>query len=66
MIAVDRHRGRRSAGEPENKKLPVLKVLGSMYVYGDMTLALKEIKVVEDVLKAQSLSTQKQAAVRAA
>jgi acetoacetate decarboxylase len=40
-------------------KLPILKVLGSMYVYGDMTLALKEIKVVEDLLKAQPESLRK-------
>lgn len=31
-------------------KLPVLKVLGSVYVKGGMTLALKEMKVVEDYL----------------
>jgi hypothetical protein len=47
-------------------KLPVLKVLGSMYVYGDMTLALKEIKVLEDLLKAQPVSPRKEAAERAA
>jgi acetoacetate decarboxylase len=32
-------------------KLPVLKVLGSMFISGDMTLALKNMKVVEDFLK---------------
>jgi acetoacetate decarboxylase len=32
-------------------KLPVLKVLGSVYVNGGMTLALKDMKVVEDLLK---------------
>jgi acetoacetate decarboxylase len=32
-------------------KLPVLKVLGSMYIKGDMTLALKEMLVVQDLLK---------------
>jgi acetoacetate decarboxylase len=34
-------------------KLPVLKVLGAAYAYGEMRLALKEIKVVEDLLKPQ-------------
>ncbi len=32
-------------------KLPVLKVLGAMYIDGEMTLALKDMKVVEDLLK---------------
>jgi len=32
-------------------KLPVLKVLGSMYVSGDMTLSLKDMRVIEDLLK---------------
>ena len=32
-------------------KLPVLKILGAMYVKGDMTLALKDMKVAEDLLK---------------
>jgi acetoacetate decarboxylase len=32
-------------------KLPVLKVLGSMFINGEMTLALKDMKVVEDLLK---------------
>ena len=32
-------------------KLPVLKVLGSMFISGDMTLALKDMKVVDDLLK---------------
>jgi acetoacetate decarboxylase len=32
-------------------KLPVLKVLGSMYINGEMTLALKDMKVVDDLLK---------------
>jgi hypothetical protein len=31
--------------------LPVLKVLGSMFINGEMTLALKDMKVVEDLLK---------------
>lgn len=29
-------------------KLPVLKLVGSMYMSGDMTLALKDMKVIED------------------
>jgi acetoacetate decarboxylase len=32
-------------------KLPVLKVLGAMVMSGDMTLALKDMKVAEDLLK---------------
>jgi acetoacetate decarboxylase len=32
-------------------KLPVLKVIGSAYISGGMTLSLKEMKVVEDLLK---------------
>jgi acetoacetate decarboxylase/3-phenylpropionate/cinnamic acid dioxygenase small subunit len=32
-------------------KLPVLKVLGAMYMSGDMTLALKDMKVAQDLLK---------------
>ena len=32
-------------------KLPVLKVLGSMFISGDMSLALKDMKVAEDLLK---------------
>lgn len=32
-------------------KLPVLKVLGAMYISGEMTLALKDMKVLEDLLK---------------
>jgi len=32
-------------------KLPVLKVIGSVYVSGAMTLALKDMRVVEDLLK---------------
>jgi acetoacetate decarboxylase len=32
-------------------KLPVLKVLGAMYIDGEMTLALKELVVVQDLLK---------------
>ena len=39
-------------------KLPVLKVLGSVYVTGGMTLALKDIKVVEDFLRAGSRALQ--------
>jgi acetoacetate decarboxylase len=34
-------------------KLPVLKVLGAVYAHGDMSLALSEAKVVEDLLKRQ-------------
>ncbi len=50
-----------SADDPFHK-LPVLKVLGSMYVYGDMSLALKEIKVVEDLLRAQPVAPGKEVA----
>jgi len=32
-------------------KLPVLKVLGGTYVHGDMTLAIKEMRVLHDFLK---------------
>jgi acetoacetate decarboxylase len=32
-------------------KLPVLKMIGSTYINGNMTLALKDMKVVEDLLK---------------
>ena len=32
-------------------KLPVLKVLGGAYAHADMKLAMKEVKVVEDLLK---------------
>jgi hypothetical protein len=32
-------------------KLPVLKVLGAMFMSGDMTLALKDMKVAQDLLK---------------
>jgi acetoacetate decarboxylase len=32
-------------------KLPILKVLGSMFISGDMTLALKDVKVAQDLLK---------------
>jgi hypothetical protein len=38
-------------------KLPVLKVLGAAYAHGEMSLALKEIKVVEDLRKPQKLPT---------
>jgi hypothetical protein len=31
-------------------KLPIIRVLGSAYLRGNMTLALKDIKVVENVL----------------
>jgi len=34
-------------------KLPVLKVLGAAYAHADMKLAMKEVNVVEDLLKAQ-------------
>jgi acetoacetate decarboxylase len=34
-------------------KLPILKTLGAMYFEGDMTLALKEMKVLDDMLKKQ-------------
>jgi hypothetical protein len=40
-------------------KLPVLKVLGAAYAYGEMSLALKEIKVVEDLLKMQPGSARR-------
>ena len=47
-------------------KLPVLKVLGASYVWGEMSLALKEIKVVEDLLKAQPVAPRKEVAGRVA
>jgi hypothetical protein len=43
-------------------KLPILKVLGAVYAHADMSLALKEIKVVEDLLKSQPLLAQKKTA----
>lgn len=39
-------------------KLPVLKVLGAVYAYGEMNLALKEIKVAEDLLKPQQAAAK--------
>lgn len=32
-------------------KLPILQTLGAMYFQGDMTLALKEMTVLDDMLK---------------
>jgi hypothetical protein len=47
-------------------KLPVLKVLGAAYAFGEMSLALKDINVVEDLLKAQPESLRQKAAGRVA
>ena len=43
-------------------KLPELKVLAASYVLGEMSVALKEINVVEDLLKAQPESLLRKAA----
>ena len=37
-------------------KLPILQTLGAMYFFGEMTLALKDIKVLDDMLKNQRAS----------
>lgn len=41
-------------------KLPILKVLGAVYAHADMSLALKEIKSVEDLLKSQPMSARRE------